>query len=121
MIFDSGANPILNFTNAQSAYSTGLEAEMRKNLSASLPNTFLGKTSLVFNASYIFSRVKLDPSIAATQSDNRPLQGQSPYIINAGLNYNDTKKGLQLNINYNVIGKRIFAVGNNFLFLIRLV
>jgi outer membrane receptor protein involved in Fe transport len=114
VIFDSGANPILNFTNAQSAYSTGLEAEMRKNLSASLPNTFLGKTSLVFNASYIFSRVKLDPSIAATQSDNRPLQGQSPYIINAGLNYNDTKKGLQLNINYNVIGKRIFAVGNNF-------
>jgi outer membrane receptor protein involved in Fe transport len=79
VIFDSGANPILNFTNAQSAYSTGLEAEMRKNLSASLPNTFLGKTSLVFNASYIFSRVKLDPSIAATQSDNRPLQGQSPY------------------------------------------
>jgi outer membrane receptor for ferrienterochelin and colicin len=104
----------LNFTNAQSAYSTGLEAEVRKNLSASLPNTFLGKTSLVFNASYIYSRVKLDPAIAATQSDNRPLQGQSPYIINAGLNYNDTKKGLQLNFNYNVIGKRIFAVGNNF-------
>jgi outer membrane receptor for ferrienterochelin and colicin len=42
------------------------------------------------------------------------LQGQTPYIINAGLNYNDSKRGLQLNFNYNVIGKRIFAVGNNF-------
>ena len=114
VIFDSGSNPILNFANAQSAFSTGLEAEIRKNLSASAPNTFLGKTSFVFNATYIYSRVKLDPSISAGQSDNRPLQGQSPYIINAGLNYNDTKRGLQLNFNYNVIGKRIFAVGNNF-------
>ena len=114
VVFESGSNPILNFANAQSAFSAGLEAEIRKNLSASAPNTFLGKTSLVFNATYIYSRVKLDPSIAATQSDNRPLQGQSPFILNAGLNYNDTKRGLQLNFNYNVIGKRIFAVGNNF-------
>jgi TonB-dependent receptor len=114
VIFESGSNPILNFANAQSAYSMGLEAEIRKNLSASAPNTFLGKTSLVFNGTYIFSRVKLDPAIAATQSNDRPLQGQSPYIINAGVNYNDTKRGLQVNFNYNVIGKRIFAVGNNF-------
>ncbi len=114
VIFEAGSNPILNFANAQSAFSTGLEAEIRKNLSADRPNTLLGKTSLVFNATYIYSRVILDPSIAATQSDNRPLQGQSPYIINAGLNYNDSKRGLQLNFNYNVIGKRIFAVGNNF-------
>jgi len=114
VIFESGSNPILNFANAQSAYSMGLEAEIRKNLSASAPNTFLGKTSLVFNGTYIFSRVKLDPAIAATQSNDRPLQGQSPYIINAGVNYNDAKRGLQLNLNYNVIGKRIFAVGNNF-------
>ena len=114
VIFESGSNPILNFANAESAYSMGLEAEIRKNLSASAPNTFLGKTSLVFNGTYIFSRVKLDPAMAATQSNDRPLQGQSPYIINAGLNYNDTKRGLQVNFNYNVIGKRIFAVGNNF-------
>ena len=80
----------------------------------SSPSSFLGKTSLVFNGTYIISRVKLDDAVAKDQSDDRPLQGQSPYIINAGLNYNDAKKGLQLNLNYNVIGKRIFAVGNNF-------
>ncbi|MEY3918413.1 MAG: hypothetical protein RLZZ132_748 [Bacteroidota bacterium] len=114
VIFESGANPILNFSNAKSAYSMGLESEVRKNLSPSAPTSFFGKTSFVFNATYIFSRVTLDPAIAATQSDNRPLQGQSPFIINAGLNYNDSKRGLQLNFNYNVIGKRIFAVGNNF-------
>jgi outer membrane receptor for ferrienterochelin and colicin len=114
VIFASGANPILNFSNAQSAYSTGLEAEFRKNLNASSPNSLLGRTSLVFNGTYIFSRVKLDEKLAADQSDNRPLQGQSPYIINAGINYTDPQRGLQINVNYNVIGKRIFAVGNNF-------
>jgi TonB-dependent receptor len=114
VVFASGANPILNFSNAKSAYSTGIEAEFRKNLHANQPNTILGRTSLVFNGTYIFSRVKLDETVAKDQSDNRPLQGQSPYIMNAGLNYNDAKKGLQLNFNYNVIGKRIFAVGNNF-------
>jgi outer membrane receptor protein involved in Fe transport len=114
VVFASGANPILNFSNAKSAYSTGIEAEFRKNLNADKPNTILGKTSLVFNGTYIFSRVKLDDAVAKDQSDNRPLQGQSPYIINAGLNYTDAQNGLQLNFNYNVIGKRIFAVGNNF-------
>jgi outer membrane receptor protein involved in Fe transport len=114
VVFTSGANPNLNFSNAKSAYSTGIEAEIRKNLSPEKPNSILGKTSLVFNGTYIFSRVKLDDAISKDQSDNRPLQGQSPYILNAGLNYNDTQKGLQINFNYNVIGKRIFAVGNNF-------
>ncbi len=114
VVFASGANPLLNFSNAQSAYSTGLEAEIRKNLGANSPNSLLGRTSLVLNGTYIYSRVKLDEKLAADQSDNRPLQGQSPYIVNAGLNYNDTQKGLQINFNYNVIGKRIFAVGNNF-------
>mgnify|MGYP003577436513 FL=1 len=40
------------------------------------------------------------------------MQGQSPYIINAGLNYNDYDKGWQFNLSYNVFGKRIFAVGD---------
>jgi TonB-dependent receptor len=114
VVFTSGANPNLNFSNAKSAYSTGIEAELRKNLNPEKPNSILGKTSLVFNGTYIFSRVKLGDEVGKDQSDNRPLQGQSPYIINAGLNYNDTQKGLQVNFNYNVIGKRIFAVGNNF-------
>jgi hypothetical protein len=40
------------------------------------------------------------------------MQGQSPYIINASLNYNDNEAGLQVNIAYNIFGKRIFAVGD---------
>jgi len=114
VVFASGSNPNLNFENAESAYSAGIEAEIRKNLSPDSPNSFLGKSSLVFNAAYILSKVKLNQSTSSNQSDNRPLQGQSPYILNASWNYNDTQKGLQVNLSFNVIGKRIYAVGNNY-------
>ncbi len=114
VVFASGSNPNLSFENAESAYSTGIELEARKSLEGLSQSSFLNKLSLTFNAAFIYSRVKLNSSIAANQSDNRPLQGQSPYVINGGIGYNDTKKQLQINILYNVIGKRIYAVGNNY-------
>ena len=39
--------------------------------------------------------------------------GQSPFAINAGLYYNDTKNKLQANIQYNIIGQRLYAVGTD--------
>ena len=114
VVFASGSNPNLSFANANSAYSTGIELEARKSLDNLTNSTFLSKLGLSFNAAFIYSRVKLGADIAANQSNNRPLQGQSPYVINGGINYNDAKKQLQINILYNVIGKRIYAVGNNY-------
>lgn len=114
VVFTSGANPNVSFDNALSAYSLGLEFEIKKSLENVTKNEFINKFNLLFNATLIYSRVTLKPEIAATQSDNRPLQGQSPYVINGGLNYSNPKKKLQVNLLYNVIGKRIYAVGNNF-------
>jgi TonB-dependent receptor len=113
IIFDDPSNPDLTFNNAEKAYSTGLEFEVRKSFDK-LSNNFINKLNVVFNSAFIYSRVKLDKSVAATQSDNRPLQGQSPYIVNMALNYQDFKKNLQIGLQYNVIGKRIYAVGSNF-------
>jgi hypothetical protein len=39
------------------------------------------------------------------------MQGQSPYLINTGLFYNDEPKGLKASVMYNRIGKRILFVG----------
>ncbi len=39
------------------------------------------------------------------------MQGQSPYIINTGLYYDNTDKGWQASLLYNIIGKRIIFVG----------
>jgi TonB dependent receptor/CarboxypepD_reg-like domain/TonB-dependent Receptor Plug Domain len=113
IIFDDPSNPDLTFNNAEKAFSAGVEFELRKSFDK-LPNNFLNKFNIVFNSAFIYSRVKLDKSVASTQSDNRPLQGQSPYIINLGLNYQDSKKSLQIGFQYNIIGKRIYAVGSNF-------
>jgi outer membrane receptor protein involved in Fe transport len=65
---------------------------------------------MVFNASVIDSKVNLGKE-SLGQSNERPLQGQSPYIVNAGLYYNDTDRGLQFSALYNVIGPRIFIIG----------
>jgi outer membrane receptor protein involved in Fe transport len=111
IVFDDPSNPDLTFNNAEKAYSTGLELELRKSLEK-LPNRLLNKINVVFNAAYILSKVKLDQATGQYQSNNRPLQGQSPYIINTSINYQN--KGTQISLLYNVIGKRIYAVGSNF-------
>ena len=104
------------YQNAESAILYGAEFEFRKSLG------FLGKEGgwmekLYFNgnASLLFSEVTLqiqDASGVKTGAFNRPLQGQSPYLINAGFQY-DGDNGLNLSLLYNVIGQRLRFVGND--------
>ena len=41
------------------------------------------------------------------------MQGQWPYLLNAGISYYDIASGWNLSLNYNRIGERIYIVGNN--------
>ena len=107
----SGGAKTFTFANAEKSINYGIEVEIKKSLASFTESGFLGKISTLFNASLIQSEVTLGDEISSGQSDNRPLQGQSPFIVNAGLNYNDPNRGFQINALYNVIGKRIFAVG----------
>ena len=111
IIGPSGRN--FTFQNAKSAYTAGVEIEVRKGLGTLFPKSnVMQKMSLLFNTALIASKITLAQNNSTQfQSDNRPLQGQSPYIINIGLNYNDPQRDLQLNLLYNVIGKRIVFVG----------
>jgi outer membrane receptor for ferrienterochelin and colicin len=113
VVFEGTGNNDISFDNAESAFSTGIEIELRKSLDKISSSPFVNKLNLVFNGAFIYSRVKFSAN-TINQSDNRPLQGQSPYIINAGINYNDNKNNTQVSLLFNVIGKRIFAVGNSF-------
>jgi TonB-dependent receptor len=97
------------YVNSKSATLYGLEMEFRRSLQ------FMGDqfSSFTFstNASYMKSEVSVPFSINKT--GKRPLQGQSPYLINAGLQYNSKAvNATGLSILYNRIGKRIWAVGN---------
>jgi TonB-dependent receptor len=109
---DQGSNLIYSFTNAEQATSFGVEVEARKSLDGLTNSTFIDKMSVTFNAALINSKVKMKAADAVYQAKERAMQGQSPYILNAGINYSDLQKGIQVNVAYNVYGKRIFAIGD---------
>lgn len=109
---DNGTdNAVFLYNNADKAENYGAEVEIRKSLAYSSPSRLLNNTSIVFNAAYIFSSIEFNNDGSLTEKTNRPMQGQSPYIVNAGLYYQDDDNGLQANIQYNVFGKRIALVG----------
>ncbi len=111
-IITGANNPILLFQNAKAANNGGVELEVRKAVAATSSSRFLNNLSLVFNAAYIFSEIELNDDGTLTEQVRRPMQGQSPYVLNAGMYYEDYEKGLQINAQYNVIGKRISFVGD---------
>jgi len=103
--------PQLYFDNAVGAVTQGIEIEFRKSLASLAVSKLLRNTSFNLNAAFITSTVDIGTA-ATNQLQNRPLQGQSPYIINFGLYYNDEESGLSVNGAYNVFGPRIFSVGD---------
>jgi TonB-dependent receptor len=103
------------FQNAQRAQLYGAEFEIRKNLSfISNATTWLQRLYFSGNASIITSQVLLanvDASGNKLSPTERPLQGQSPYLLNVGFQY-DTKKSTGISLLYNRVGQRLVLVGN---------
>lgn len=106
----SGGIKTFTYGNAKLATSMGIEVEFRKSLQGLFKSKFLDNFSLLFNGSLIKSEVELGLEQLG-QSNQRPLQGQSPYIVNAGIFYENPKHNFSVNVLYNVIGQRIFIIG----------
>ncbi|SEK95279.1 TonB-dependent receptor [Parapedobacter koreensis] len=115
---DSAPN---NFTPRNAPYANvyGVEAEARKNfgfISESLTNL-----SLNVNVSVVNSIIEMGEDEYESRQffaregeeidDTRQLQGQSPYLINAGLNYNNLDMGFEAGLFYNVQGKTLEVIG----------
>ena len=97
------------YNNAKSASLYGIELELRKSLS--FISERYKNISFSTNASYINSRVNVPKTV--NKDGYRPMQGQSPYLVNAGLQYNSSKpNSTGLSLLYNRIGQRIWSVGN---------
>ncbi len=105
-----GSNLRYGYTNADEATSYGVETEIRKSL-ANLNAPFIKDLTLVFNGALISSNIILPASLSNLEHD-RPMQGQSPYVVNASVFYSHPDNGWQFSVQYNVFGKRIFAVGD---------
>ncbi|RHJ95289.1 TonB-dependent receptor [Parabacteroides bouchesdurhonensis] len=102
---DNGGSYTYTYVNAKSADNYGVEVEIKKNLD------FIGLKdfSWNFNGAYINSKVHFEKG---SQDKNRPMQGQSPYLINTGFFYQNDRYGINASALYNRIGKRIMEVGN---------
>ncbi len=101
-----GTNLIYSYKNAKSANNFGLELDIRKDLS------FIGLPgfSWSFNGALIKSKVQFEEG---AKEEDRPMQGQSPYLINTGVFYKNEKQKLDIALLYNRIGKRIIGVGRS--------
>ncbi|HKH61866.1 MAG TPA: outer membrane beta-barrel protein [Flavitalea sp.] len=101
------------FQNAEDASTYGFELEVRKNLKfLGGSSELLSNFSLFANLTYIFSEVTFkDETLGKTVSADRPVQGQSPYLINGGLQYASSTSGWNGTLLYNRIGNRLALVG----------
>ena len=95
------------FVNNKSAQSIGVEAELRKSLDFISESYLFNHTSVLVNGALIYSSTKLSNASNAKLNDLRPLQGQSPYMLNTGVYFKDDSLGLSVNINYNTYGTRL--------------
>lgn len=107
VILDRNGN--VTYDNVEGAQNFGAELEAR--ISLGRIARALRTVYLNVNASLIYSRVSLSPSqqVNATNAE-RPLAGQSPWVVNAGLRYEPSPK-FSASVFYNVFGPRIEDVG----------
>lgn len=112
-IYEAGATESLQFVNVEQATILGAEFEARKRLDAlgiALENLSVGanisfvKSSITLPEAEYLERKALDPNTKKA----RPLQGQSPFIVNTDVAYSTGKTTASLY--FNVFGDRLTAV-----------
>jgi TonB-dependent receptor len=103
-----GGTRVYVYQNLASAQNYGVEFELRKNF-AFLSEKLQGLT-LFGNAALIRSSIDLSKGVTSFDN-NRPLQGQSPYVVNAGLAFSEPTLGLNTTLVYNIIGSRVSQIG----------
>lgn len=88
----------------------GWELEIRKHFG--FITNYLSNLSISGNYSRVFSTVHYSILEYPGRDFTRQLQGQSPYVINAGISFTEPNFGTSINILYNRFGERINAVGS---------
>jgi outer membrane receptor for ferrienterochelin and colicin len=103
------AQTTFTFHNEKSAVIYGLEIEFKKKLDFMGTSAIFKDLAIYSNFSLIHSELQFNEG--SLSKTDRPLQGQSPYIINARLQYENPNSGWSLNLGYNKVGRRIAFVG----------
>ena len=103
----------ISYKNVGNAINYGLELEFKMNLGSIVKadsNSFLNNATFFTNLGFIQSKVDVSQNIG-TPYQTRPLQGQSPYVFNLGVNY-QTDNMWSISANVNSVGSRIYILGS---------
>lgn len=107
-------NQELTWINVDQATVYGVEFDVRKKLDFI---NAIKNIKLSLNFTYVYSEVAIDSaeleSIRATDpeaKDTRPMGGQSPYVLNAAIGYENPNLGLEANLVYNVTGAKLVVL-----------
>jgi len=101
---ETGSGLQYTFHNADRARAMGIEIDIKKQLD------FIGLNNL----SFVFNGALIDSKVFFPEGSferDRPMYGQSPYLVNTGLFYQHDDQGISGSLLYNRIGKRIETVG----------
>jgi len=110
-VFIAAASTAYSYQNADKADVIGIETDVQLRLDRIADLDFLQYVTAQGNYSWIDSEVEVragstfDPTSAI-----RPLEGQAPYVVNAGLNYADYS-GFEVGFFFNRFGERLNAAG----------
>lgn len=110
------------FQNQYAAVNYGLEMEFRKSMGFIANKNWLRNLTLFGNGSLVKSKVEIQtqpmpaeiPEGKKTErlpGQDRPLYGQSPWIVNAGIDYQS--KSVGFTASYNRSGYRSFTIHND--------
>ena len=105
---DAGSTRTITYFNSEKATVYGLEFEVRKSLDFILENDFMKNTTAYANVTLIKSKVSNPGESGLNLKDaERPMVGQAPYVINAGLQHSFLDNKLNFNALYNKVGRRL--------------
>lgn len=108
VVTSGGQEDSRTFANSDKAINYGFELELRASMryiSEMLSNFYV-------SGNYTYVKSEIDEVSSGSGKSKRPLQGQSPYVINLGLNYDNPEWGTNIALQYNKFGKRIIEVAN---------
>jgi outer membrane receptor for ferrienterochelin and colicin len=110
-VYFAAASSLYSFQNADHGYLYGAELSVRKRLPFS---DFWNQFTLGAGMSLIQSKVTVIPGSGFEPTNTqRSLQGQSPYTVNASLQWQSSGGATELGAYYGVFGRRIEAAGGN--------
>lgn len=104
------ANRVVSYQNTSTARNVGFELEARTNLG--FAHEALAPLHVGANFTYVNSSVTLtDEQASIATSNERPMQYQAPWVVNANIGWDPEDGDYSVYVFYNVFGPRLVEVG----------